>query len=410
MHHKFARLGLFGAFVLLACFAVFAGEAPAASERGLHSFSGNPDGVEPNSGLTLDAGGNLYGVTFSGGTSGFGVVYKLTRSGSGYSESILYTFKGGANDGANPSGNLAIAPDGTIFGTTEGGGVGNGVVYELTPSGDTYTETILHAFGYGQTPANAGVIRDKAGNLYGETAGGGTFTDGTVYELKHTASGYKYATLYSFNGNDGNYPSGGLIMDSQGNLYGTTISGGNYMGNVFELKRGTGGTWTENILYTFQNTADGVNPEAALTFDSSGNLYGTTVYGGDTSCGEGFGCGEVFELSPSGGVWTKTTLHAFAGNPDGHAPFSAVTFDAAGNLWGTTLNGGTNDAGALFELSPATEGWSEQIVHSFTDRSDGGYPAWQVTIDAHGNVFGTTQFGGLFGDGLAFAFPGLAIQ
>src|SRR3954469_10934461 len=132
MHHKLARLGLFAAFVLLACFAVFAGEAPAASERGLHSFSGNPDGVEPNSGLTLDAGGNLYGVTFSGGTSGFGVVYKLTRSGSGYSESILYTFKGGANDGANPSGNLAIAPDGTIFGTTEGGGVGNGVVYELT--------------------------------------------------------------------------------------------------------------------------------------------------------------------------------------------------------------------------------------------------------------------------------------
>ncbi len=408
MDQKYLRVGVCAFFVFVVCLGVCLSQTPAVTEKVLYSFDNGNAGGEPNSGLTLDAGGNLYGVTFSGGTSGFGTVFKLTRA-SGYKETVLYNFKGGTADGANPSGTLVFGPNGTIFGTTEGGGNGNGVVYQLAPSGSTYTESVLHVFGKGQTPVNSGVIRDKAGNLYGETAGGGTFTDGTVYELKHTATGYKYAVLHNFaSGNDGDYPSGGLIMDTTGNLYGTTASGGpNFLGDIFELKRGTNGTWTESILYTFQNTADGVNPEAALTFDSSGNLYGTTVYGGNTSCAQGFGCGEVFELSPSGGVWTKTTLYAFTGDPDGHAPISAVTFDAAGNLWGTTYNGGTSNTGALFELSPSTGGWTEKVVYSFSG-SGGGYPAWQVTIDPHGNVFGTTQFDGQFGSGNAFEFPGLA--
>lgn len=228
--------------------------------------------------------------------------------------------------------------------------------------------------------------------------------------MKNSSAGYRYVLLYSFaSGNDGDYPSGGLIFDSAGNLYGTTASGGpNFGGDVFELKRGTNNTWTESILYTFQSYSDGINPESALAFDASGNLYGTTVYGGDTSCGQGYGCGEVFELTPAGGgVWTKTTIYAFAGDPDGHAPMAGVTFDAAGNLFGTTSNGGSSDAGALYELSPSSGGWTEQVVHSFTNGSDGGYPSTPVTFDARGTLYGTTSFGGQFSDGVAFAFSGV---
>jgi uncharacterized repeat protein (TIGR03803 family) len=251
---------------------------------------------------------------------------------------------------------------------------------------------------------------DKNGNLYGETAGGGTYGDGTIYEMKRTSTGFKYVPLFSFNGADGNYPSGGLIFDSVGNLYGTTASGGNncFCGNVFELQKGTNNTWTESVLYTFTGYSDGVNPESALAMDSSGNLFGTTVYGGDTSCGGGFGCGEVFELTNTGGVWTKTTIHAFTDTPDGHAPLAGVTFDAAGNMFGTTSNGGNSGAGVLYEISPSSGGWTESVVYSFSNGADGGFPSTPVTFDSKGNLFGTAEFGGTAGDGVAFAFPGLA--
>ena len=144
--------------------------------------------------------------------------------------------------------------------------------------------------------------------------------------------------------------------------------------------------------------------------DSSGNLFGTTVYGGDTSCGGGFGCGEVFELTNSGGVWTKTTVHAFTDTPDGHAPMAGVTFDAAGNMFGTTSNGGNSGSGVLYEISPTTGGWSESVVHSFSNGADGGYPSTPVTFGPKGNLFGTAQFGGTTGDGVAYGFAGIGAQ
>ncbi|MFZ0733490.1 MAG: choice-of-anchor tandem repeat GloVer-containing protein [Candidatus Sulfotelmatobacter sp.] len=397
------------ALLLISCGFVFGSQTPA-TERVLYNFTGGSDGSEPTSGVTLDRAGNLYGVTFFGGSAGQGAVYEISRTSNGIKQSILYSFKGGTQDGANPSGTLILSSNGVIFGTTEGGGKGNGVVYKLTPSGSTFQETILHVFGTGETPINAGVITDKAGNLFGETAGGGKFNDGTVYELKRTAAGYRYVVLYSFaSGNDGDFPSGGLISDSAGNLYGTTASGGpSFIGDVFELKKNTNGTFTESILYTFQSTADGVNPESALAFDASGNLFGTTLSGGDTSCGQGFGCGEVFELTNTGGVWTKTAIHEFTDNPDGHAPQAGVTFDSAGNMFGTTMNGGSSGLGVLYELSPGVSSWTETILHAFTNGTDGGFPTTPVTIDGKGNLFGTTQFGGTSGDGVVFAFPRVA--
>jgi uncharacterized repeat protein (TIGR03803 family) len=408
MQHKGLRIGVCSTFIFAACMVAWSASQPAATEKVLYSFTGGNDGSSPNSGLTLDHAGNLYGSTFDGGSTGNGVIYKITRSTG--QQSVLYTFRGAKTDGANPSGNLTFGPGGAIFGTTTGGGTGNGVVFMLTPSGTSWTESVLHVFATGETPINSGVIFDRNGNMYGETAGGGARTDGTIYSLQHTSSAWKYILIYSFTGGtDGNFPSGGLIFDSAGNLYGTTAAGGSLnIGTVFELKRGTQGGWAESVIYTFQSTADGVNPESALTFDSSGNLYGTTVYGGDTSCGQGYGCGEVFELSPSGGVWTKTTLHAFTGPPDGHAPLAGVTFDSAGNLFGTTSNGGMTGTGALYELSPSSGGWTESVIHSFTNRNDGGYPSTPLIFDTEGNLLGTAEFGGAFTHGVVFAFKGVA--
>ena len=412
--HKQEIQAVVCALMVAACGLVLMGSASAATEHLLHVFTGGADGSQPDAGLTFGPSGTLYGSTFSGGSAGQGVIFKLTHTSAGWTETVLYNFQGGTKDGANPSGTLAVDSAGNIYGTTISGGSGNGVVFKLTPSGTGWTETVLHVFGMGQTPINSGVIIDGSGALFGETAGGGTAGNGTVYEMKNTATGWKYRTLYNFTGgNDGSFPSGGLIFDRSGNLYGTTANGGGAenIGSVFKLKRGTNNAWTESILYGFQNTADGVNPEAPVVMDTAGNLYGTTVYGGDTSCAQGFGCGEVFQLSPStSGTWTKTLVHAFTDTPDGHAPMAGLKFNKAGNLFGTTSNGGTSGTGTLFELMPSGGGWTESIVHSFTNGSDGGFPHTPLLIDASGNLWGTTQIGGNYTQGVAYEFPGLAAQ
>lgn len=415
MQKRELRMAALACLAVMACTTMFAGAASAATEKVLHSFTGGSDGSQPDSGLTADTAGNLYGSTFFGGSAGQGVVYKLTRSSTGWTQTVLYNFQGGTADGANPSGTLATDAAGNIFGTTTGGGTGNGIVFELTPSGGSYRETVLHVFGTGQTPINSGVIRDTAGNLYGETAGGGPASAGTIYELIHGSSGWTYRTLYGFlGGNDGDFPSGGLIFGGPGILYGTTASGGGpaNIGTVFELKRGAGGKWTESVIHGFTDTADGVNPEAPVVKDSAGNLFGTTVFGGDTSCAGGFGCGEVFELSPSGaGTWTKTLVHAFTDTPDGHAPMAGLTFNKAGHLFGTTSNGGSSGTGCLFELVPQSGGaWTESVVYSFTNGSDGGFPSTPVIVNGAGNIVGTAQFGGTSTEGVVYEVTGVSAQ
>ncbi|MGC1228645.1 MAG: choice-of-anchor tandem repeat GloVer-containing protein [Candidatus Sulfotelmatobacter sp.] len=411
-------LSQFAFVIVLGCTIFSVGQAFAATENLIHSFNGQGDGGQPDAGLTPDGTGSFYGTTFVGGTYNCGVVYKLTHTTSGWAEVVLYSFKGGSSDGGNPSGQLAIDSAGNIYGTTRSGGKGYGInggpgygiLYQLSPTSAGWTETVLHFFF--DDGATSGLIIDAAGSLYGETGGGGASLAGTIYQMKRDASAWEYRTLYNFqSGNDGQYPSGGLIFDAKGNLYGTTILGGRLsFGTVFELQHAND-TWSESLLYTFQSIVDGVGPQCALVFDADGNLYGTTAYGGDTSCANGYGCGEVFELSPSGdGVWSETTLYGFTGSPDGHSPLVGLTRDGAGDLFGTTSNGGTVNAGALFELQRQTDGsFAESIVYSFNNNRDGGYPSTPLTLEGT-TFFGTTGSGGENSQGVVFAFPGLATE
>jgi uncharacterized repeat protein (TIGR03803 family) len=258
---------------------------------------------------------------------------------------------------------------------------------------------VLQNFALGSGPLS-GLIFDRNGNLYGTGGAGGL---GEVFELIPGAGGWTEKVLYSFQGGaDGFYPKGGLLPDG-GNLYGTTEYGGaNGYGTVYELIRGTGENWTKQILYNFSNNGmDGAYPAASLTADSSGNLYSTTSSGTTNSHG-----GTVFELTRSGGgSWAELVLHEFVDNgSDGFAPLGAVVFDRSGNLYGTTDWGGTNGVGTVFELTPNGDGtWAETILHDFDNNgSDGFYPYAGVIRDAHGNLYGTTFEGGVDSGGTVF--------
>jgi uncharacterized repeat protein (TIGR03803 family) len=298
-------------------------------------------------------------------------VFELSPNGGGWTETILYRFSGGS-DGIYPNGSLVFDAAGDLFGTTnQGGAYGYGTVFELSPQhGGGWTEKVLYSFGYGpdgQNPA-AGLVMDRAGNLYGTTALGGIYYNcyqgvscGTVFELSPQPGGnWTETVLHSFgNGTDGQYPLAGLIVDSSGNLFGTTESGGPYnncpygfspsCGTVFELSPTPGGGWTEAVIHSFGNGTDGQVPEAGLTFDTAGNLYGTTQYGGTYLYG-----GTVFELSPNdAGGWTEAVLHSFGNAPDGMFPYyGGVVLDAAGNVYGTTASGGDYYTGIVFKISP----------------------------------------------------------
>ena len=255
-----------------------------------------------------------------------------------WSESVLYTFEG-STDGSKPIG-LLFDQAGNLYGTTSGGGAyGDGTAYELTSSGSGWTKNILHSFGLdgdGITPYRSVLIFDNAGNLYGTTYFGGQYNAGTVFQLTPSGSGWTENVLYSFTGNgDGRYPYSGLIIDQSGNLYGTTTdAGSNYGGTVFELSP-SGGGWTYSVLYSLTGAlGDSCGPAYALVMDAGQNLYGTTECDGANSLGN------VFKLTNTGGSWSYTSLHDFTGGSDGSWPLSSVTFDTSGNLYGTTYFGG----------------------------------------------------------------------
>ena len=275
-------------------------------------------------------------------------------------------------------------------------------------------ESVIYSFVYatsdGLEPI-AGLTPDGAGNFYGTTVYGGSVGspynfDGTVYELSPVSGGgWTEKVLFSFGTytGDGTQPYGGVIFDSKGNLYGTTTAGGaNGQGAVFELSPGTGGVWTEQIIYSFKGgTTDGALPKRGnLVIDSKGNLYGTTFNGGPN--GASPYDGTVFELSPgTGGTWTEKIIHNFGASGDGANPVSGLTLDAAGNLYGTTDAGGAFNYGTVYELSPGTGGtWTEAVLHSFDlNGVDGANPLAGVIIDAEGNLYGNTQIGGSYGNG-----------
>ena len=319
-------------------------------------------------------------------------------------ESVAYSFSFNkiGTDGAAPVGNLAIDTAGNLYGATSSGGstYDAGMIYELSPkAGGGWTEKILYAFtgqADGGAP-NGSMIFDASGNLYG-TAGGGSHSQGVVFELSPQTGGvWTEQVLYTFNGEtDGNSPQAGLIFDKSGNLYGTTESGGENAayGTAFELSPPQSGVvWTEQILHSFNsNFVDGYRPLGSLVFDAAGDLYGTTSYGGANALGT------VFELTPgTGGVWAEKIIFSLG---YGNTPYANLIFDTAGNLYSTTFSGGAKNStalnGTVFELSPQTNGtWTEQILHNFPeDATDGGSLAAGLIADATGNLYSTTFHGG----------------
>jgi uncharacterized repeat protein (TIGR03803 family) len=329
---------------------------------------------------------------------------------------VLYKFTGGA-DGGTPNG-LIIDKLGNLYGTTSAGGAsGKGTVFKLEPLQDgTWKETVLHSFSgrNGAAPA-AGLVSDASGNLYGTTAQGGppcpyvsSVGCGVVFKLKPRPDGtWRESVLYSFKGgaSDGYDPQAGLTFDNAGNLYGTaSLDGSGGSGAVFQLMRNSNGTWTENILYMFAFGRDGVFPMSTLVFDAAGNLYGTTNNGGNMNCPDQFGCGVAFKLTPDPGEsWSERVLHTFCSEvncADGVYP-NAMIFDNAGNLYGTSGNNGGNSDGTVFRLSESGGSWSEDVLYRF-DGTHGSGPIGGVIFDAAGNLYGTTCCGGSANDGVAF--------
>jgi uncharacterized repeat protein (TIGR03803 family) len=422
---KFLASGLLTAALVAAL--MFGGAAlAAAQEEVLHSFGKGMDGRFPEAGLTIDSKGNLYGATGEGGADGGGMVFELTpKAGGGWTEKVLHNFPSDDKDGAYPLASLVFDTAGNLYGTTEyGGSEASGTVFELTPeAGGKWTEKVLHSFNEngtdGYNPQQASLILDAAGNLYGTTPFGGPLGGcsdlgcGTVFELTHKAGGkWTEKVLHSFhdNGKDGYDPEARLILDTAGNVYGTTTYGGgaSTYGTVFELTPKAGGRWAEKVLHRFDyNGKDGVNPYAGLILDTAGNLYGTTGGGG------AYTYGTVFELThKAGGKWTEKVLHNFNDNgKDGYLPAASLIFDSAGNLYSTTNVGGASGAGCggegcgtVFELTPKAGGrWTEKVLHSFSDNGkDGVSPYAGLIFDAAGNLYGTTYFGGASGVGTAF--------
>ncbi|MGA7221041.1 MAG: choice-of-anchor tandem repeat GloVer-containing protein [Candidatus Sulfotelmatobacter sp.] len=395
----------------------------AQTETVLHSFAGT-DGISPVVSVVFDSAGNLYGVASQGGGSNNGTVFELTPNKNKWTEKTLLSFNGGAG-GAMPLGGLIFDSAGNLYGTTKlGGANGVGTAFELIKSkSGAWSETVLHSFGSGKDGQYAvgNLNFDGAGNLYGSTQGGGAYSNatetsgGTVFKLApKKGGGWTETVLHSFgNAKDGNSPRSNVILDKEGNLYGTTNAGGAYgSGTVYELSPKSGGGWTEKVLYSFDSKYavngdnNGYKPVAGLTLDTSGNLYGTTAYGGY------YGGGVAYELSPkSGGSWTETVIYAFDflnASEVGSTLYSGLVLDKEGNLYGTTLLGGDGTYfgnGTAFELKPPTKSggtWSLDTLYVF-QASDGTQPGTgYVTLDSDGSVYGGTQAGGANLDGVVF--------
>jgi uncharacterized repeat protein (TIGR03803 family) len=396
-----------GILLAAALGAAMLGPAEATGTyRVLHNFSGGSDGENPVSSLITDTAGNLYGTTILGGEGGLGTIFRIDPDGN---ETVLYAFKGGS-DGAQPNGPLVLDGTGILYGTTISGGdlscgsaAGCGTVFKLAPDG---TKTVLYAFKGGMDGRGPGgkLFVDKKGNFYGTTAFGGGAGDcngsgcGTVFRL--TPRG-RETVLHAFAGGvDGSDPWGGVIADSVGNLYGTTFIGGNGCsdtsgcGTVFKLAR----DGSETVLHAFAAGRDGAAPEDTLLADGSGNLYGTTYGGG------GGVAGTLFKIAPDG---METTIHVFTDRKKGgEGPGAGLVADSSGNLYGTTIYGGESCAGQnygcgiVFKLAP--DG-TEEVLHRF-NANDGAYPHGGVIIDSKGNIYGTAVKSGSDAQGAGVVF------
>jgi uncharacterized repeat protein (TIGR03803 family) len=404
----------FSIILTLAVCATALGVSAFASgrEKVLYTFKGGNDGAIPAATLVLDAAGNLYGTTIEGGGAstcvpqGCGTVFELSPSGDGkWREKVLYAFNGGA-DGANPESGLILDAAGNLYGTTPYGGNsgsscgygGCGTVFELTPNADgSWREILLYAFR--GNPDGAGpvgtLVFDKAGNLYGTTYEGGDY-QGTVFKLSPPTGGqdsWTESVIYTFRGGptDAGSPLAGLVFDSEGKFYGTTYQGGNGhcglgCGAVFELQE-VDGSWKETVLYSFQGGGNGRYPTGGLTVDATGNFYGTLDSGGN-------GYGAAVKLKKVGSVWKETMIYDFCSHnncSDGANPVG-LTFDSSGKLYGVTFAGGSANGGVLFRLQDSSSGWMERVLYTFPGyQGDGINPTAAMIFDGNGNMYGPTS-------------------
>jgi len=391
------------AIVVMLVWTAIASAQP--SEKVLHNFGGPGDGYEPTSGVVWGSQGNLYGTTYYGGSGcllGCGVVFQLKpQADGGWFEGVIHKFD--QTDGGQPNG-IVLNREGAMFGSTQSWGTGGfGTVYELTLGfNGVWNESVLHTFeGLWDGGTPGGIAFDSAGHLYGTTGYLDVTHDGNVFSLNPvSAIDWFELVLHVFKGGSDNYtPSGKLAFDPEGNIYGTSFYGGpNDTGSVFKLSRNHGGQgWTETILYVFKGAAfqagqDGVNPYAGVVIDAAGNLYGTTEWGGSA------GAGTVFELTPRpDGTWFEQVIYAFQGGLDGGHPRAGLVMDSAGNLYGTTT-GGKETRGTVFELIPTGPRWKETVLHEFQGGLDGDTPQGDLVLDGKGNLYGTTVHGGTYGE------------
>ena len=346
----------------------------------LYSFvGGSNDGATPYHSLIQASDGDFYGSTLTGGSSNGGTIYQITPSGT---ETIVHSFAG------SPYAGVLQGSDGNFYGTTANGGTsGRGTVFELTPIG---SETVLYSFPAGSSDPYCGLIQGSDGNFYGTTGAGGTNDAGTVFKI--TPSGTE-TVLHAFptvGGSDGQTPYAGVIQGSDGNFYGTTYFGGSSgFGTVFKVTPGG----VETVLYSFAGgSGDGANPYAGVVQGSDGNFYGTTYQGGAS------GNGTVFKITPNG---IETVVYSFAGgSSDGANPVAGVIQGSDGNFYGVTYSGGANALGTVFKMTPSG---TETILHAFAGgSSDGANPQANLVQGVDGNLYGSTVAGGSSADGTFF--------
>jgi uncharacterized repeat protein (TIGR03803 family) len=354
----------------------------------LYTFTGGDDGANPLAGLIADKQGNLYDTAEFGGANGVGTVFELAPNGS---ESVLLTFDG--TNGRRPGNGNLINVNGTLYGTTITGGTGScyagcGTVFSLNLQ--TGAETVLYNFLGGSDGLNPiyGLVADKHGDLYGTTYEGGSNNHGVVFKIAPDGT---ETVLYTFcsqaNCADGTGPYSQPIIDKSGNLYGTTTEGGaDGGGTVFEITPGG----TETVLHSFLNGAgDGTIPFAGVIADKNGNLYGTTVEQG------AYNCGAVYKVTPGG---DEAVLYSFQGGNDGMSSKAALVQDKDGNLYGTTTLGGSSNDGIVFKVAP---NGTETILHTFTGGSDGGNSYAALRLKGAW-LYGTAENGGADGYGTVF--------
>jgi len=408
--------------VIFALTIIFTSAVWAAKEKILYSFTGGNDGSGPYSTLIFDQKGNLYGTTAVGGFYGDGTVFELSPNSNGsWTESVLYSFGAYAGDGTGPDDNSGLVFDieGNLYGTTASGGNSSacpygadscGTVFELTPNqGGGWKESILYNFSGGSDGASpgGGVVLDKSGNLYGMTEVGGNLSAcsggcGTVFKLSPKHGGWNFSVLHAFSETDGGYPFTGLSLAPSGLLWGTTNSGGAGTGGVvFNLKR-DGSEY--RVVYNFQaNQYDQTQPGlSTLAFGKTGHVFGTTRSG----CNRG----TAFMLFPSGRHNYKLkTIACFSGGGDGDTPWGGLLLSPFGHLYGITLVGGTNacdgggGCGTAYRLVWSKgRGWKETVLYRFQGGTDGYYPVASLVMDATGNLYGITSQGGTYNAGTVF--------